>query len=760
MARTIKDIADALRVEAEEALKIVKSLGPKFRSFSINTELDNITTLNISSQIALNIDRKKIKTKRKESQEINTSIGIKIQAPSLSVQSTPVNTSLRNNNLDKHAFQSNSEEPFANQAEVALTEKTEVPRWIQHELNTRFILDRNFPFCILSNILLFNAQKAKLSIDYERNGWISDNAIEIDHLLHQASEKIDRLFIIECKNRFIEVTQRGWFVQYRNGKNKNIQHQLRGHYEALKTYVNPIGRGRSLEVVAIVVTSKQQETIKENISNGFCNYLVSINKLADFLKYEFPDSFLKVSQSDILDIVRLGIPVPETGHPELSNALTYIERTRRNIDNEIYQIFKPTEKRWAINGSAGMGKSVLLAYSLCVFSSNRAIKINESGEKKLIDFTNIANSLGIPPHGQRKVYAYALKEKQKDVISLLFRRFADEFSQITEENELSFGRPSISVWQGVVPDDCQVLLIDEAHDLSDADADYLEKWLAGNDRYLLIACDRHQKLSLLGQDAAIIKGISFSLKTKKLRLNYRNPFPVYAASIGLMFKWFCETGPKVVPSKDQINNGFGFEVDDKDRKKLVLSMKNDSHPGNRWSNCVETFANPQSAFARLKNYGFKQKDVLWVRFAEENEFFDYEQLSNYTYHNLNCDESVELADKYIKGQDFPIVVIEGMAPQMCSNQNEDEVKMWQRRRELYICCSRATAFLFLIAPNEENHRTTAKAEFDSIAKQLSTPIMNEDGVYVTWQFAIPYPNDEDKRSMEVFTDTEEAVESS
>ena len=151
---------------------------------------------------------------------------------------------------------------------------------------------------------------------------------------------------------------------------------------------------------------------------------------------------------------------------------------------------------------------------------------------------------------------------------------------------------------------------------------------------------------------------------------------------------------------------------------------------------------------------------MWVRFAEENEFFDYEQLSNYTYHNLNCDESVELADKYIKGQDFPIVVIEGMAPQMCSNQNEDEVKMWQRRRELYICCSRATAFLFLIAPNEENHRTTAKAEFDSIAKQLSTPIMNEDGVYVTWQFAIPYPNDEDKRSMEVFTDTEEAVESS
>ena len=43
MAKTIKDIADALKVEAEDALKIVKSLGPKFRNLTANTEIDNLT---------------------------------------------------------------------------------------------------------------------------------------------------------------------------------------------------------------------------------------------------------------------------------------------------------------------------------------------------------------------------------------------------------------------------------------------------------------------------------------------------------------------------------------------------------------------------------------------------------------------------------------------------------------------------------------------------------------------------------------------
>ena len=109
-------------------------------------------------------------------------------------------------------------------------------------------------------------------------------------------------------------------------------------------------------------------------------------------------------------MLRLGVPSQETGHPELTNALVYIDRCRRNIDKEMYQAFKPTSEKWAINGSAGMGKSVLLSYSLCVFSSNHQIEIDQTDNRKhLRDFTEKANELQLPPINERKVEAYALK---------------------------------------------------------------------------------------------------------------------------------------------------------------------------------------------------------------------------------------------------------------------------------------------------------------------------------------------------------------
>lgn len=188
---------------------------------------------------------------------------------------------------------------------------------------------------------------------------------------------------------------------------------------------------------------------------------------------------MKVSQSDILHLVRLGIPSSETGHPELSNALVYIDRCRRNIDHEMYQAFRPTSERWAINGSAGMGKSVLLSYSLCVLSSNYHIAIDQkSNLKSLNDFAGKANELQLPPIGQRKVEAYALKEKQLQVIRDLYHRFTREFSELTNLQHISFRRPLIKLWNGKISEDCNVLLIDEAHDLTQEDAAFLKAWLS------------------------------------------------------------------------------------------------------------------------------------------------------------------------------------------------------------------------------------------------------------------------------------------
>jgi hypothetical protein len=188
-------------------------------------------------------------------------------------------------------------------------------------------------------------------------------------------------------------------------------------------------------------------------------------------------------------------------------------------------------------------------------------------------------------------------------------------------------------------------------------------------------------------------------------------------------------------------------------------MKNDSHPGNSWSNCVDLFSSPDAAYSKLKGGGFRPTDVLWVRFSDENEHFDYEKLSEFTYHNLNCEESSLLVDKYIKGQDFPIVVIEGLSEKMSNYQNDEcEEIMWKCRKELYICTSRATAFLFLVSPQADDQRSVEASEFQKIVKDLSSSVKDDKGFVRNWQFAISWPDQKDKRDMDVFSDTEEGAE--
>jgi hypothetical protein len=484
-------------------------------------------------------------------------------------------------------------------------------------------------------------------------------------------------------------------------------------------------------------------------------YLVNLQRFTNALGLLTPPP-LRIVQSDLLGLLRLGLPVAELGHPELPNAIAYIERCRRNLDMELFRAFDPAKERWAINGSAGMGKSVLLAYSLFVLTTDRRVEA-QGNHKQLVNFSEQAAQLNLPPLGQRRVYAFALKEKQRQVIEILFRRFVDDFSPLSQDHDLGIRRPAIRLWTGKIPEDCHVLVLDEAHDLSSAHAKLISDWVnvPGQKRYLLIACDRHQKLRLVGRDENIIEGVSFSLKTKKLRLNYRNPFAVYTASLGLMFRWFAADGPKVLPNKDDLQNGFGFTVEENQPgKPLTLSMRNDAHPANSWSDCVSIFPNCEATLARLRPCRFRPQDVLWVRFADEDEHFDYEQLSCFTYHNLNSLESVELTDKYIKGQDFPVVVIEGFSDDMFAwNSPEAEQRMWQRRKELYVCSSRATAFLFLIPRVSSGDGAAIRGEIQELVRQLSTPYRDKDGFNRTWRITIS-PTDQ-KRRMDVFTDANE-----
>ncbi len=633
----------------------------------------------------------------------------------------------------------------------------------QFERKVRKIIEDRFPCSVLSNILLFHAERAHFASDPQEPVQ-SDYAVELDHLLHRTDEGTDNLILVECKNQPIAIRdERTWEVAYPDSQRSelgfqvhNVQDQIERHARAVRSYVNPIARGRQLSIDVIVVSSADEtQYAVRHVRPWLTYYLVNLQRFTNALGLLTPPP-LRIVQSDLLGLLRLGLPVAELGHPELPNAIAYIERCRRNLDMELFRAFDPAKERWAINGSAGMGKSVLLAYSLFVLTTDRRVEA-QGNHKQLVNFSEQAAQLNLPPLGQRRVYAFALKEKQRQVIEILFRRFVDDFSPLSQDHDLGIRRPAIQLWTGKIPEDCHVLVLDEAHDLSSAHAKLISDWVnvPGQKRYLLIACDRHQKLRLVGRDENIIEGVSFSLKTKKLRLNYRNPFAVYSASLGLMFRWFAADGPKVLPNKDDLQNGFGFTVEENQPgKPLTLSMRNDAHPANSWSDCVSIFPNCEATLARLRPCRFRPQDVLWVRFADEDEHFDYEQLSCFTYHNLNSLESVELTDKYIKGQDFPVVVIEGFSDDMFAwNSPEAEQRMWQRRKELYVCSSRATAFLFLIPRVSSGDGAAIRGEIQELVRQLSTPYRDKDGFNRTWRITISHTDQ--KRRMDVFTDANE-----
>lgn len=119
---------------------------------------------------------------------------------------------------------------------VTYQENTRISSSKLFEQEIRHNLDINFPFCTLSSVVIFNAEKARFSEETdpgEQQTWTSDYAIEVDHLLHQSSEGIDTLFVIECKNQFINVRQDGWFAVYANVP-KEVTRQSFRHCDALR----------------------------------------------------------------------------------------------------------------------------------------------------------------------------------------------------------------------------------------------------------------------------------------------------------------------------------------------------------------------------------------------------------------------------------------------------------------------------------------------------------------------------------------------
>lgn len=152
------------------------------------------------------------------------------------------------------------------------------------------------------------------------------------------------------------------------------------------------------------------------------------------------------------------------------------------------------------------------------------------------------------------------------------------------------------------------------------------------------------------------------------------------------------------------------------------------------------------------------EDVLWVRFSEEDPEFNYEQLRAFTYHNCRTYDSHQLCDKYVKGQEYPIVVIEGF-PRFMDRYGDgekgtaNEQKMWSFRREVYLCASRATSFLYFVFNPRGNSPeiTRMKNEFSALVAAVSLPTNRQGGGAKRWSFSLQ--ETAEKRNLEVFTES-------
>ncbi len=605
-----------------------------------------------------------------------------------------------------------------------------MPNGSEFEMEVANCLDQLCPHSRLSRVLLFRPDLP----EHRRYGF------EIDHLIHIRDGLVDRLLIIECKNQGIVVQGQSWNVTY-NGETHDTVTQLWNQSVSLLRHLAGQNPARQLSIVACVVSSYPTPVLPamRGPDDRVTFHLFDKARFVASLRVQVA-LVQRVEQSRILTELRQGVALPELGRPDIANAIAFVKDCRRSLDHELFRRF-PTSMgmSWrsqaAINGTAGMGKSVMLAYVLFVLSCDYCVEADDtSGARRLVSLGQKANDLRLPEHALRSIVAFGMSQKQVGVLQSLWRHFVRVFGSLENGHLLHFHQPTFKQWDAIIPDECNVLVVDEAHDLPLEAQRIIARWKGEEDderdqrRYLLVACDRHQRLRLAGHGANIIDGLGgggFASHTLRLRRNYRSPFPVYAASLALMFRWFAKSGPKVIPTRDELEGSFGFKVEPRaGQQPWALSVINDSHPGNHWCYTVSRFLSPQDALRQVQF--LRREDVLWVRFSEEDVFFDYEQLAAFTYHPMEGGGSPALIDKYIKGQEFNVVVIEGLpanamtkstASGMMDEPDEQERKMWQARRELYLCASRANVFLFFVLkPDSEG-----EDELEHLLSQVRSP---------------------------------------
>ena len=628
--------------------------------------------------------------------------------------------------------------------------------WYEYESDVNRMLEAFLPHCVLSGVKLFTPSFIASENDY---------ALEVDNMLHIRHQETDYLVLIESKHQPIPVSGSRWIGKYKDkstGKEeeKDILEQLEKHIVAIHEYIRPVSKNIQLKILYYVASNQQSRQIErragylnaELVLLGFDQLITELAKRLDLdpTGGEIHGIPLRIAQSEFLDLLRLGYAHPHLGHPEISAAVRFVERCRRELDQGLFERLKPAEDCWLINGSAGMGKSVLLAYTAAVISCGHKLR-KFQGDLYVEPASDIMERTKCT---EARLVIAANSQKQLDSLQFWFNRFVEDFQEVARGKDLFFRRPKFLLFDdlGTLLNDgipCSAVFLDEAHDLPDHAAHKLKQAHDKLGFYLVAACDRHQKIMDTGAATKVIPGFSFSGKYVRLRQIYRNPAAIYIASLALMFRWFASRGPKVLPNDSELRTSFGFDTFRPTSETISLTLKTDAHPANSWSHSVARFNDAASVAHLLRRERLQRHEVLWVRFSKEERSFNYESLHNdFTYHNCRTDEAVDLNDKYVKGQEFPVVVIEGFPGLMDryvddENHKDTEKKMFKFRRELYLCASRATSFLFFVCNDSSSDEfERIDEEIQSLLRSVSSPNHDaEDGNGVRkWAFQISTKN--------------------
>ncbi len=635
------------------------------------------------------------------------------------------------------------------------------------------LLQQHFPFAILSSVPLFRADTPE--------GHLFAN--QADHILHMRRGEEEKLVVIECKDnilrRFtkenskeIALNSKCWYARY-FGQAKEVRKQVRGQIQALFQCLRIQERGSPVVEGWVVHAGRHPEEIRQLYADGVLLIAMTNRQFKERLERLKAEGWkpVAVHASQDLTQLKMGRHEDYLPHPPTNEALQHVDNLRFVLDGGIFTKFHlEGQKRthWAISGSAGSGKSVLLAYAACVFRSNRHI-VSGANQSVLRVLESVEGRLPatMPALENRRIYVYAMSSAQVDALESYYAKFWGDFEALNGGETLP-GAPTVhfAQWTGEIPADCTVLIIDEGQDLSLEDQEKIANWHANgraSANYLAVAIDHQQRLKQHNKKVLIIQGMNFSGKTTTMTRSYRQPFPAAITGIALLFRWFSQQGAMIRPPGEKVSINskrqptlrgcLGAKVATNDQtNQCVVTMRNDSHPGNHWRRTADLYEHPEDVARLLATQQVDSSRVLWVRFTNQPVDADEEHALGFQINAVSSENLTDFLETRVKGLEYPIVVIEGMPDGIDNIENEDQ--MWMARRQLYLCTSRANGFLYFVLPPDQ-HAEGIRHEISRLLEQLSAPVQprNKKGHEVgkTWRLRFRWRTD-DVRQVPDFDD--------